>query len=392
MSDLNRYLTVAAVALLSLAGARAADDLDTVRDRLKVEAQRAEKEFADERAAAYKLVRRDDPKLTEATEKLRSLLTSVRADTSLDDKRREVFIVTLKADLDRVRLIASERERFTLRRDETIVSRNIVTESRGASDATREEPTRRVTDDTRSVIESRGRAVADARADRTRTNDRYRRLMLSVDESAVPENRPYTLPKNWAELSKKRSAASKMTAKEKALMKALNTTISVEFEKNSFEDVVAFLKRVTNVEILVDQRALTEASVSYETPVTLKAKLSMRTVLKRVLADLNLTYVIKDEAIQVTSRERAKEMTTVRAYYIGDLATLTDYTVPLGLSQLAMVEQVNRLIGMITKNVDEQSWKVNNPDAVGTIAFDPITMTLVVKQTAEIHFMMGGLR
>jgi general secretion pathway protein D len=208
----------------------------------------------------------------------------------------------------------------------------------------------------------------------------------------VPESRPYTFPKNWVELSKKRSPAAKMTAKEREIMKALSTTISVEFEKNSLEDVVGFLKRVTGVEILVDRRALEEASVSYETPVTLKTKLSMRTVLKRVLADLNLTYVIKDEAIQITSRERAKEMTTTRTYYIGDLAMVTDFTVPLGLTQVAMLENVNRIINMITQNTDQQSWKVNNPDAVGTIVFNPLLMSITVKQTAEVHFMLGGYR
>ena len=27
----------------------------------------------------------------------------------------------------------------------------------------------------------------------------------------------------------------------------------------------------------------------------------------------------------------------------------------------------------------------------GTIAFDPITMSLIVKQTAEVHYMLGGV-
>ncbi|MFO0843392.1 MAG: hypothetical protein U0797_13495 [Gemmataceae bacterium] len=390
MSEQKRFLTALAVACLSLAGARAADDLDNVRDRQKVEAQRLEKEFADDRLAAYKLVRRDDPKLGEASEKLRTLMELVRNDTALDPQRRDVLLVTLKADLDRVRLIANDRERFSARRDEAIVSRGLASASPGAGEAVRVESSRRVTDDARSVIESRARSVTEARADRVRNGDRFNRAMASVADSAVPESRPYTLPKNWAELSRKRSTATKMTAKERGILKALGTTISVEFEKNSLEDVIGFLKRVTDVEILVDRRALEEASVSYETPLTLKAKLSMRTVLKRLLGDLNLTYVIKDEAIQITSRERAKEMTTVRAYYIGDLALLTDYTVPFGLSQLAMMEQVNRIITMVTSNVDQQSWKANNPDAVGVITFDPITMTLVVKQTAEVHYLLGG--
>ena len=84
--------------LLGLAGlmilprARAADDLlaDT-KDRAAIEAQRVEKEFADSRLAAYKLVRNDNPQLVESTQKLQELLTLIRADTSLDEKRRQIL-------------------------------------------------------------------------------------------------------------------------------------------------------------------------------------------------------------------------------------------------------------------------------------------------------------
>src|SRR5262245_1457367 len=87
------------------------DPLDDVKERLAIEAQRVEKEFTSGRAAAYKLVRSDDPKLADATEKLESLLAMVRNDTALDTKRREVLIVTLKWDLDKVKEIAGERRR-----------------------------------------------------------------------------------------------------------------------------------------------------------------------------------------------------------------------------------------------------------------------------------------
>ena len=60
-----------------------ADDIADVKARAKAEAQRVEKEFTDSRAEAYRLVRRDDPKLLESTEKLINLLEMVKSDTSL---------------------------------------------------------------------------------------------------------------------------------------------------------------------------------------------------------------------------------------------------------------------------------------------------------------------
>lgn len=390
MTIRNRVLTLTCVLACAMGAARA-DDLDDVRARKKIEAQRVEAEFADERAAAYKLVRSDDPKLVEATEKLQTLLAMVRADSSLDSKRREVFIVTLKADMDRVAQIAAERRRATGRRDAD-VQRGI------RQDATRTQITRGadtargVSQDAKSIYESRARAVADSRLDRGKSGDAFSRVMRDVDDSAVPDGRTYTLPKNWAELSAKRSTAIKMTAKEKAIMKALGTTVSADFDKNKFDEVIDYFRKATGVDISVDPRALTEVNASYDSPVTLRQRSSLRTVLKRVLADMNLTYVIKDEAIQITSRERASEMTTTRAYYVGDLASVVDLNLGPALAQLQMIENVNRLITSIQQQVAPGTWRPTNPDGAGTIVFDPITMSIVVKQTAEVHFVLGGYK
>ena len=212
--------------------------------------------------------------------------------------------------------------------------------------------------------------------------------MRSVDKSARPDSRDISFPKNWIELSKRRSPEQKITAKEQAILKALNTTISAEFDAAEFSDVLDYLRKATGVNITVDQRAMEEMGVTYKTPITLKLKATTRTILKRLLGDLNLAYVVKDETILITSRERAKQMTTTKTYYLGDLAGGVNLRLGPILSKIVMMQTVNQLINTITQTVDPQSWKVNNPDAVGTIAFDPVTMTLVVKQTAEIHFSL----
>jgi hypothetical protein len=364
------------------------DPLPDVRDRMKVEAQRVEKEFTEGRAAAYKLVRAADPKLVEATEKLETLLAMVRRDNSLDAKRRKVLIVTLEWDLDKVKEIAGERRRTS--------SSGAALSRAARSDIRRDDNARRTTDGNsvvrgaRSVIESRSRSLEDYRDDRRRSGDRFNRVMASTAKSAIPENRNVTFPKDWVEKSRKRTAGIKMTAKEKQIMKALSTTIDAEFSENHFEDVIDWLKKATKCEIIVDKRGLDESSVTYKTPITLKLKSSTRTVLKRILADLGLAYIVKDEAIQITSRERARQETTTRTYYIGDLAATVDVTLPWIFQQQQMLENIDRIIKLVTGSIESQSWKVNNPDAPGTIVFEPITMSLVVKQTAEIHFMLGG--
>jgi len=377
------------VLLLSLgfgvSGSRAGDDpLSDVKARMAIEAQRVEKEFTEGRSAAYKLVRSDSPKLLEATEKLQTLLAMVQADNSLAPKRREVLIVTLKYDLSKVREGAAERRRSS--GVDTVPARIIRNDVRRSYEDRRDGDSRKPSTDAGSIIESRGRSVADGRLDRTRSGDGYNRVMRSVNESAVADGRDYVLPKNWVELSKRRATFQKISAKEEAILKALNATIPAEFDNHEFSEVLDYLRKSTGVDISVDMRAMEEVGVTYKTPITLKLKTTLRTLLKRMLGDLNMAYVVKDETIQITSRERAKNMTTTRHYYLGDLAATVNFRFGPLLSKIVMMQNVNQLITTITQTVDPQSWKVNNPDAVGTISFNPATMSLVVTQTAEVHY------
>ncbi len=54
-----------------------------------------------------------------------------------------------------------------------------------------------------------------------------------------------------------------------------------------------------------------------------------------------------------------------------------------------MAQTIQLIMQTIVQNVEPSSWQVNNPDAGGTITFDPVRMAIVVKQTAEMHLMLG---
>lgn len=377
------------MALAFATPAFARDAISEARARMEIEAQRIEKEFAEERTAAYRLVRSDSPKLAEAVDKLDALLRTVRADTSLKSDRRDTLIRTLKYDLDRVREIAAER-RAVVTRD--LPSKIVRDDIRRDDTTKRTETGRGSTDLAKSIMESRTKSIADIRSDRGRAAEGYLRVMRKVEESAIPENATYKFPKNWKELSARRSKGQKLTEAELAILKALDTPIDADFSKDKLSDVVDFLKKRFKIEAVLEKRALEEVGASYDSEITLKMKASTRAVLKRILSDLNLTYVVKEETLLITSIERAKTMTTTRSYYLGDLVGVADVRLPAALSQLVMLDNATRIIASITQQVDPQSWRLNNPDAVGTIVFDPTTMSIVVKQTAEIHYKLGGYR
>ena len=122
--------------------------------------------------------------------------------------------------------------------------------------------------------------------------------------------------------------------------------------------------------------ALDAAGVKYDTPITLKVKsVTVRTVLKMVLRDLGLTYVIKDEMIQVTTPDRAKDLMIIKVYSVADLVR--------NRFEAAM------LIDLIETTIEPQSWRANGGTA--TIVYNPVTRSIVVKQTAEFHAALGSI-
>jgi hypothetical protein len=60
-----------------------------------------------------------------------------------------------------------------------------------------------------------------------------------------------------------------------------------------------------------------------------------------------------------------------------------------------MQQTVTQLIQLITGTIDPDSWAVNNTGentgGKGIIYFDARTLTLIVKQSAEVHYLLGGL-
>jgi len=360
-----------------------ADLLKAVKDRMKVEAQRVEKKYSDGRAAAYALVKRDSPRLTEATQQLDAVLAMLENDTSLDQKRRQTLIGVIRWDRDRVRVIADEKlgkSGKDLVLPKTVIDRF----PRGGGDEERRNPTK----DAKSVIDKRKEDLYQSQKDRVAKNEKTRAVMNDVVKSAIPESAVVSFPRDWMERTRMRGSTARMSAKERQIMAALNKTISVDFTNKTFSEVMDYLKAATGLELAVDRRGLESVNVTYDTSINLKMRSTARTVIRRILADLGLAYYIRDEAIQITSLERARQETTIRTYYIGDLALVTDTRIPFDLGRLQALQTINVIIDQI-KGMEPQSWRDNNPEAPGTIAFDPVRMTLIIRQTAEFHFQMG---
>jgi hypothetical protein len=206
----------------------------------------------------------------------------------------------------------------------------------------------------------------------------------NVAGSAIPPDRDVTFPKDWNKLVKNRQIGPQLTDREKAIVKALNSIMSIDYKNAKFREVIEDIAERTGMTILLDKDSMREAMVEYDTPVSLKLdKVSVRTVLKKILADNNLGFIVKDGTMQVVSDQKARNTLSVRVYPVSDIVAATNpFNTPL-MSQLQMYQNAATLIALIKTTVEPSSWQDNG--GPGTISFNPATMSLVIRQTSEFH-------
>jgi hypothetical protein len=244
-------------------------------------------------------------------------------------------------------------------------------------DVERQPPTKR-RDDINDLFKDR-RAALEMRAEIRKRQEAGRlATQREIEIAAIPETEDYRLPKNWNEITERRKKlfAPKLTKAEENLKRALDSTMSVNFNKTSFLDVLNYLQDKTHTAIFADREMLREANVEYEDPVDLKAeKVTYRTILRKVLRDRGLTYIVRNGIVEVMTPQKAREMMVTRVYSVAGLIT--------GPTLLEAQIQLNQIIDSIML-AEPSSWKANGGN--GTIQFNLATMSLIIRNSAEWHY------
>lgn len=104
---------------------------------------------------------------------------------------------------------------------------------------------------------------------------------------------------------------------EMKIRKALLEPTSIEFIETPLID---FLQEQHGIQIEVATTALDASGLGSDTPVTRDLKgITLRAALNIMLKDLELTYVIQDEILQITTYEDAEQNAVTRIYDVDDL-------------------------------------------------------------------------
>lgn len=248
------------------------------------------------------------------------------------------------------------------------------------------------------VLNNVGVTAGQIADEQTLRKDKEQRTVASlrdIDRSAMPPSGDVEFPKDWKEKTAKRKAANALTTAEIKLLRTLDAPIDVKFKGSKLQDVVDYLSTLTGQTILLDKNALEEAQITYETPINFAPRnpVATRTALRATLSSVGLTYVVQGDMIQVTTPSRAKDMMITKNYYLGDLVLglglvggAAQYGV--GLDQAQLAQNVGGIVEMIKSTIDPQSW--DGKGGAGTIGFNIPTMSLIVRQSAEVHALIRG--
>ena len=165
-------------------------------------------------------------------------------------------------------------------------------------------------------------------------------------------------------------------ADQTAVERALSQPADLDFVETPLKDVAASIAKKTGINVMLDNKAITDAGGSEDTPITFQLKgISLKSALRHMLTEHELNFIVDSEdVLLITSDTKAKEHVVTRVYDAHDL------TAPVRKFTESQIN-LDSLVELITSNVDPTTWS----SAGGTGSIVPFGAQLVVTQTPEIH-------
>jgi len=172
---------------------------------------------------------------------------------------------------------------------------------------------------------------------RNRENN-YLRTLFNVEVSLIPfpDEPPivYMPADQWEDLSIRRQKykavdLGQQGGSEARIFDELNKIMPVgmEFVETPLKDAIQYLQDQHSIPIVLNTKTLNDAGINPDTPVTKNLKgITLRSALRLMLKELDLTYVVRDEVLQITTPDDAESQLVTKVYPVGDLV------VPIGIN------------------------------------------------------------
>ena len=184
---------------------------------------------------------------------------------------------------------------------------------------------------------------------------------------------------------------------EDRLEAALQQQVSFTFPEEPLKEVIETIKLKTGLPIVIAAKKLEEAAINLETPVTVSLQnLTLESFLRNTLGELGLTFIVKDEVIQITTPEDAGSQLITRLYPVLDLVARRTavYEASVVVTSRTAggrmgVADYDSLIDCIITTIDPDCWEdVGGP---GSVAEFDNAGVLIIAQTRDVHQKIGKL-
>jgi hypothetical protein len=135
--------------------------------------------------------------------------------------------------------------------------------------------------------------------------------------------------------------ASRDAGADHKIRDALSQSTQLEFVETPLSDAIDYLKDFHHIDIELDDKALEEAGIGTDTPVTRELKdLTLGSSLRLLLEPLEATYVVRDGVLLITTPGALDKMIELRVYNVGDLVPPDgDQEELAGALKLALIEE-----------------------------------------------------
>ncbi|MBX3438794.1 MAG: hypothetical protein KF861_14970, partial [Planctomycetaceae bacterium] len=159
--------------------------------------------------------------------------------------------------------------------------------------------------------------------------DKFLATLHQVELSHIPfpDEPPVVYPPApvWRRLTERRAKWRSVdlhhdSPNEERIYAALEENTQLEFVDMPLSDAIDYIARTHEITILIDEVELTDVGVPTDEPVNLIiSNIKLRSALKLMLEPLQLTWVVADEVMQITTAEKAENILQTRVYPVGDL-------------------------------------------------------------------------
>jgi len=115
-------------------------------------------------------------------------------------------------------------------------------------------------------------------------------------------------------------SVSRSDRTEARIRETLDEDTRLEFIETPLEQICAFLSEIHAIPVQIDTRALKEAGLDSDVPVTRNLKgISLGSALDLLLEEHELSWVVRDEVLLITTAAAASAKATVRVHNVSDL-------------------------------------------------------------------------